>query len=66
LFKLTDAKLKEDNMPRGSREKLIAAVNLVRELPGAVVYFFFFLGKQHIPSPSLIQMQLAYNRRYHF
>jgi hypothetical protein len=40
LFNLTDAKLKEDDMPRGSREKLLAAIALLRELvcPGALLY----------------------------
>ena len=36
LFNLTDAKLKEDSMSRGAREKLLTAVALMREPQGAL------------------------------
>ena len=35
LFNLTDAKLREDRMSRGAREKLLTAVALMREPQGA-------------------------------
>ena len=38
LLTLTDAELTEDDMPRGARKKLLAAIAVIREPQGALDY----------------------------
>jgi hypothetical protein len=38
LLTLTDAELTEDGMPRGARNKLLAAIAVIREPQGALNY----------------------------